>query len=170
MARRFTAAQLVAKGLISEKEVVKIAIPSNGSRADHEGDEQILLLDEFRARHPEHGALLIHIRNGGSLKGRFEGYRFKKQGVRPGVSDLLLPVARGGFFGLWIEFKASPPFSAPVTPEQQMWIAEMLDEGYFAATCKGLPPAIRLLDAYLGLPATPICPSRCENAAFLSGV
>ena len=49
-------------------------------------------------------ALLYHVPNGGSRK-KAEAGRFRAEGVKAGVPDLCLPVARGGFHGLYIEPK-----------------------------------------------------------------
>lgn len=46
-------------------------------------------------------ALLYHVPNGGSRK-KAEAGRFRAEGVKAGVPDLCLPVARGGFHGLYI--------------------------------------------------------------------
>ena len=43
-------------------------------------------------------ALLYHVPNGGSRK-KAEAGRFRAEGVKAGVPDLCLPVARGGFHG-----------------------------------------------------------------------
>ena len=48
--------------------------------------------------------LLYHVPNGGS-RHRMEAAHLKQQGVRAGVPDLCLPVARGGCHGLYIEMK-----------------------------------------------------------------
>ncbi|MGN0989552.1 MAG: hypothetical protein ACI4N6_04505, partial [Eubacteriales bacterium] len=56
------------------------------------------------SRYPEL-KLLYHIPNEGKRSGR-EGARMKRLGLRRGVSDLCLPVARCGFHGLYIELKA----------------------------------------------------------------
>lgn len=125
---------------------------------DAEGQEQAQLIAAFRARRPDIGDLLIHVPNGGSRKNAFEGWRFKQQGVRAGVSDLLLPLARGGYFGLWIEFKATPPMDAAVSAAQQDWIAAMLKHGYYARVCLGLAPALRLLHWYTDLAPTVVAP------------
>ena len=51
-------------------------------------------------RYPEL-KLLYHVPNGGSRK-KSEAGRFKAEGVKAGVPDLCLPVARGCSHGLYI--------------------------------------------------------------------
>lgn len=124
------------------------------SRQDREGEEQSALIEAFAASYPDFAHLLIHIPNGGSRRNRFEGYRLKRQGVKAGVSDLLLSTARGGFFGLWIEFKATPPYDAPVTDAQWNWISDMKQQGYRAEVCRGAEAAMEVLSDYLALSPT----------------
>lgn len=147
--------EALRRGWVDAKSVPKAAKPaSRRGKREAEGDEQVELLDEFRARFPDVGALLIHIPNGGSRKNAFEGWRLKQQGVRAGVSDLFLPVARGGFFGLWIEFKAAPPNDAPVSDKQKEWVELMRAQGYQAAICLGVAAAMAVLVEYMALPPT----------------
>lgn len=134
----------------------KRAASTRRRKSEAEGEEQAQLLAWFRLQFPELGPLLIHIPNGGSRKNAFEGWRLKQQGVRAGVSDLLLPVAKGGYFGLWIEFKATPPDDAGVSPAQESWVQAMRSQGYRAEICKGLAPAQALLLDYCRAPATTV--------------
>ena len=72
----------------------------------HEGNEQEALFRWaafVRGRFPEID-LLYHIPNGGS-RNRLEAANLKRQGVKSGVPDLCLPVARGKYHGLYIEMK-----------------------------------------------------------------
>ncbi|RQR65348.1 VRR-NUC domain-containing protein [Burkholderia sp. Bp9125] len=131
----------------------KAGRPRKGKR-EAEGEEQAELLRQFRALYPVDGELLIHIPNGGSRKNAFEGWRLKQQGVRAGVSDLLLPIARGGYFGLWIEFKAAPPNDAEPTEAQLEWLALMRARNYRAELCLGVAAALQVLVDYMSLPLT----------------
>jgi hypothetical protein len=146
--------QAVKLGWIKADEVPKAARPSRARKSEVEGEEQAQLIARFRAAYPDVGELLIHIPNGGYRKNAFEGWRLKNQGVRAGVSDLLLPVARGGFFALWIEFKAAPPNDAAVSDKQEEWVDLMRAQGYAAHVCLGVEAAMQVLAAYLALPPT----------------
>ena len=48
--------------------------------------------------------LLLAIPNGG-LRNKVTAGKLKAQGVKAGVPDIFLPVARGRYHGLWIEMK-----------------------------------------------------------------
>ncbi|KVP17438.1 hypothetical protein WJ84_03635 [Burkholderia ubonensis] len=138
------------------EDVPKKALPSRARKNEAEGEEQAQLIKQFRAEYPDIGELLIHIPNGGYRKNAFEGWRLKEQGVRAGVSDLFLPVARGGFFGLWIEFKAAPPNDAAVSDKQKEWVELMQAQGYSAHVCLGVAAAMKVLAEYLALPPTKV--------------
>ena len=89
--------------------------------------------------------LLIHIPNGGKRDSR-EAARLKAQGVRAGVSDLFLPVARHGKHGLWIEMKVKP--NKPTTSQKE-WLGEMTAQGYGAVVCYSAEEAESVLMDYL---------------------
>ena len=89
---------------------------------------------------------LIHIPNGG-LRSKTEAVRFKKLGVKAGVSDLFLPVARGGFHGLWIEMKRKR--GGKLSPDQKEWIEDMLSNGYQALRADGAEEACDIIFKYL---------------------
>jgi hypothetical protein len=142
--------EAVARGFITKAEVPKVAKPETRARnKDREGEEQAELIREFERLYPQYAAYLFAIPNGGSRRNKFEGYRLKAQGVKAGVSDLFLPVPRGGFHGIWLEFKAAPPFDAAVTDSQKEWLAKMKGQGYDAHLAKGVAAALEVLAHYL---------------------
>lgn len=112
-----------------------------------EAQEQIALIQWVNlqsGKYPEL-ALLYHIPNGGS-RHPAEAARLKQQGVKAGVPDLCLPVARGGYNGLYIELKAGR--NKP-TPLQNEWLGWLNQQGYKAVVCWGWQAAKDEIMAYL---------------------
>lgn len=123
-------------------------------RADREGSEQATLMTEIKIRYPEVYANLHHTPNGGH-RSWAEAKRLKAQGTKPGIPDLQLTLARGGFFGLFIEFKATVE-PAAVSPDQYACIERLTREGYLAVVCYGHFDAMECLRAYMALPKTEV--------------
>lgn len=72
-------------------------------------------------------ALLHAVPNGAVRTGK--GYGRVDAGVKAGIPDLMLPVARLGYFGLYIELKI---FGGRVRNNQRQWINDLIDQGYEA--------------------------------------
>lgn len=89
---------------------------------------------------------VFHIPNGGKRNAR-EAAHFKRQGVRPGVPDLFVPVARGGHHGLFIEMKSK---SGKTTAQQEKWLALLDAQGYMSCVCYGADQAIATIQSYIG--------------------
>lgn len=92
--------------------------------------------------------LLYHIPNGGKRDAKTATV-LKRQGVKAGVPDLHLPVAKGIYHGLYIELKKDK--SGTVSDYQKSWIARLNAQGYYATVCYGYDEAIETLRAYLEL-------------------
>lgn len=94
---------------------------------------------------------LFHIPNGGS-RGVLEAIRFKRMGLKAGVSDLLLPIPVGTHSGLWVEMKAPYTNSRDKnypTKEQRDWQEKMSLAGYRAEVCYGWLSAKDAINNYL---------------------
>lgn len=91
-------------------------------------------------------ALLFAVPNGG-LRDAVTGKRLKDEGVKAGVPDIILPVPRGAYHGLFIELKAGK--NRP-TAEQRGWLEALEGQGYRAAVCYGAAEARALIEEYLG--------------------
>ena len=89
----------------------------------------------------------VHIPNGGS-RNRLEAANLKKQGVKSGVPDICLPVARGKYHGLYIEMKHG---KNSTSEKQEEWIAALREQGYAAVICYGWVPARETLIKYLSM-------------------
>jgi hypothetical protein len=120
---------------------------------DREGLEQSALMAELRARMPEVADLIFHVPNGGH-RVKAVAAKLKAQGVKAGIPDLVLPMARGGFFGLYIEFKATPPNDAAISSSQHERIRKLNAQGYLAVVCRGHFDTMEQIRAYLRLDPT----------------
>lgn len=84
--------------------------------------------------------LLYHIPN--EIKcNAAQGKQRKDIGVKSGVPDLCLPVARGQYHGLYIEMKAE---RGRVSENQKTWLQRLTEQGYLAKVCY----AIRCIKEY----------------------
>lgn len=89
---------------------------------------------------------IFHIPNGGS-RHPAEAANLKRQGVKPGVPDLCVPVPAGGYNSLYIEMKAP---KGRVSDNQKEWISKLRSLGHAAFVCYGAEHAIALIESYLG--------------------
>ncbi len=126
--------------------------PVRAKRVDREGLEQAALMSEIEVRYPKVFEMLYHVPNGGH-RHKSVALKLKQQGAKAGIPDLVLPMARGGFFGLYIEFKATVE-PAPVSPSQAACIRRLNDNGYLAVVCRGHFDAMEQIRAYLRLAPT----------------
>lgn len=100
------------------------------------------------------GPYLIHIPNGGS-RNPAEAANLKRQGVRAGVSDLLLARPRGQFHGLWIELKRNRLARPKISESQIIWINRVREEGYAAEVCYGFDEAKEVISRYINIKSPP---------------
>jgi VRR-NUC domain len=112
---------------------------------EHAEQAALIRWAEFaRARLPEL-ALLHAIPNGGH-RHKATAARLKAEGVKRGVPDVCLPVARSGAHGLYIELKTE---RGKPTPEQLGWIRALRRQGYAAEVCRGWESARSMIEHYL---------------------
>ena len=89
--------------------------------------------------------MLFHVKNE-TAEGAGRVAADRIQGVKKGVPDLCLPVARGPYHGLWIEMKNE---RGRVSDAQQWWVSRLTEQNYMAAVCHGWEAAVKLLEWYL---------------------
>lgn len=126
-------------------------------KADHEHDLQCQVVFDFDKDYPDYEGLLYAVPNGAKLpfkkdkKGRRicpEAIRLKKEGLRPGVPDLCLPVPKGRYHGLYVEMKYG---SNKPTPEQVFWMQRLTKLGYCCRVCYSRSEAKHIFKTYLDL-------------------
>ena len=114
-----------------------------------EADEQKALMQWAKwqeGRYPEL-KLLYHCPNGGT-RNKLEAANLKRQGVKAGVPDLFLPVARNGKYGMFIEMKVG---RNKCTDNQKKWIRNLLEQGYEVKVCYSCEEAIQVIKKYLNI-------------------
>ena len=85
------------------------------------------------------------IPNGG-YRNVIEARNLKLQGVKSGVPDMCIPLARKGYHGLYIELKVG---KNKTSINQQIWLNLLADNGYKAEVCYGAGQAIDLIEWYI---------------------
>lgn len=88
---------------------------------------------------------LHHVPNGGK-RDKATAAALKRQGVKAGVPDIMLPAVRAGYHGLYIELKAG---KNTTTAKQKGWLSFLRQQGYFTAVCYGWQIAAELIEKYL---------------------
>jgi len=91
---------------------------------------------------------LFAVANAGAGAQRGQAGKMKAEGVKPGVPDLCLPVARGGYHGLFIEMKTE---TSGASSEQKVWIERLRGENYYCTLAHGSVIAIQILQTYLDM-------------------
>lgn len=88
---------------------------------------------------------IFHIPNGGTRNPR-EAAELKRQGVKPGVPDLFIPLPRGGKHGMFIEMKYG---KNKTTENQNKWLCYLAGQGYECHVCYSCESAVACLERYL---------------------
>lgn len=90
--------------------------------------------------------MMYAIPNGG-LRDARTAVTLQRTGVKSGVPDICLPVARGGYNGLYIEMKRQK--GGVLSANQKIWIDRLRAHGNKAAVCKGWEQARSVILGYL---------------------
>ena len=75
-----------------------------------------------------------------------EAVKLKACGAMPGIPDLMIPVARKSYNGLFIELKRVK--GGVVSFNQTYWLESLTKEGYLAVVCRGADEAIAVIEDY----------------------
>ena len=134
-------ASLIGNGRDHRMQKNKMPVPT-------EAQEQMTLFSWAAmqsGKYPELN-LLYHVPNGGS-RHKAEAGRLRAEGVKAGVPDLCLPVARGQYHGLYIELKRQR--GGRTSDHQSEWLDALSAQGYKAALCYGWEQAAGTIIEYL---------------------
>lgn len=103
---------------------------------------------------------LMHAIPNGGHRHAAVAKRLKAEGVRAGVFDTFLPVARGGFHGLYIEFKCG---ANTLSPSQEAFQERANKEGYLCFTVWEAADAVKIVENYLNNKLKLLSPSVTIN-------
>jgi hypothetical protein len=115
---------------------------------DSEEQEQINFII-WCANHPNPDLAKIFAIPNGEKRSPKVGAKLKRLGVKRGIPDLFLPVARHGFYGLFIEMKKKK--GGRLSDDQKIQISILESDGYAVAVCAGTQHAIIAVCKYLDL-------------------
>ena len=112
-------------------------------RATPEHDMQAALFEMAAYKEAERPELecLFAVPNGQYRRGER-----KEAGLKAGVPDVALMVARSGFHGLFLELKSR---SGRVRDSQRAWINRLRSEGYAVCVVRSLDEAWTTIESYL---------------------
>ena len=91
-------------------------------------------------------SMLYAIPNGG-YRNIITGKRLKAEGVKRGIPDLFLPVARGGYNGFYIEVKTA---KGRLSDWQKAWKTPLEEQGYKYSVIRSATDGLNALIDYLG--------------------
>lgn len=113
----------------------------------YEEAEQAAIFEwaEYEKRKYPELELLYHVPNGGKRDAKTAAI-LKRCGVKAGVPDLVLPVARCGYHGLYIELKVG---KNRTSKNQDRWLENLNAQGYKAVVCNGFNEATNMILRYL---------------------
>lgn len=121
----------------------------NRLRSEDTEQERVIAWSKVHAiSHPEL-LLLYHVPNEGKRTAS-QAMRMARMGLKAGVPDLCLPVARGTYHGLYIEMKYD---DGRLSPAQREWIQQLTAQGCYTAVCYGAAEAITVLEEYMEIAA-----------------
>lgn len=113
-----------------------------------EHDEQQALFEWAAWNQSKDAALnmLYAVPNGGK-RDMATAKRLKAEGVKAGVPDVFLPVARMGYHGFYIEMKVG---KNKTSIEQDVWLTALKAEGYMVDVAYSWVDAATAICRYLG--------------------
>lgn len=118
-------------------------------RCEATEQERVINWATFYAKDFPELDLLYHVPNGGS-RNQLEAANLKRQGVKAGVPDLVLPVPRQQFHGLYVEMKWG---KNTTTEKQDWWLEQLRQQGYKTAVCWSAEEAMDVIANYMGIAA-----------------
>lgn len=116
------------------------------TRVEHESNMQIACVRWFRFQYRD--VLIFSIPNGGK-RGKTTAYFMKLEGALAGVPDLCVPVAKGGYHGLYLELKDGD--KGKQSEAQKAIIEELQRQNYKVVVVRSLEQFMNTINEYMRL-------------------
>jgi hypothetical protein len=145
--------------------VVKMITPEQLAKSGSESGHQKALfchfaLKENQQRYPD-AKWMFAIPNG-KLRNIIDAANLKAEGVKAGVPDIVLPVRRNWYCGMFMELKRQPKTiinerfgtvktakAGKTSTEQNEWLFHLSQQGYYACIAYGWEQAVQEVIQYL---------------------
>jgi hypothetical protein len=111
---------------------------------------QALVIEYIDRQHSHVGVLCFHVPLELLRREKHTAGMFHALGARAGVADVVMLVPRGAYHGFTLELKV-PPRRPTLT--QCVFLEKAREAGYAACWVDSVNTALKLIDAYLSLPA-----------------
>lgn len=132
---------------MTPRQIIDWRVPTAQAWKKQEHELQVAVVTRtlvMAGTHPE--ILLMHAIPNGDFRGWGVGTKLKAEGVIPGIPDLCMPVARGGYHGFYLELKRS---GGKVRDEQWEIMEALHAQGYFVRVTNHLQTALEIIENYL---------------------
>ncbi len=135
------AAALYGKGEVPSTPK-KAARPRNNIEAHHQM--------QLHAWLTKLSILHYHVPNGGYRR-KIEAYQLKMMGVAAGVPDIVVPIAKKPYHGLYIELKADS--KSVISPSQKWWHHELVMQKMKVCVSCSIEDSKKVVTEYLSFPS-----------------
>lgn len=125
-------------------------------KGNQEHYEQVRIFAYFNRHNKALYERLAAIPNGGH-RAKSTGGKLKAEGQKAGYLDIVLDLAHGGHFGLKLELKRQDKEKATISKLQEVSIARLSADGYFACVAYGADQAIKIINDYVSKDKTKVC-------------
>lgn len=137
--------QLPTRTAVKRRTAIRVPVPT-----EHQIQCAFITWAHLNAKAWPELALLFAVPNGGYRPPRTAA-KLAAEGVRAGVPDVLLPVARGGWIGLALEFKRP---GGKLSPAQIAYIDRLVHAGWLVLVVDDAQAAAARVRSYLDLAPT----------------
>ena len=127
--------QLIVEGDIAPRPAIKAV---QAKLSEHELQVKVIQECDKRAKHNPAWSMVFAIPNGGH-RHKAVAAKLKAEGVRAGTPDLFVPVARHGYYGLFIELKVG---DNKLTTAQRERMTALQDAGYYCRVIHDDPQSV----------------------------